>query len=141
MRSEFASAAELPFNFWRWRHVDPAREWACKGTGKIVVETDFLDLFEKLRGMYGRPLIISSGYRSPEHNAAVSTTGDDGPHTTAQAVDIKIYGSHAFELVALAIGLGFTGVGVSQKGEHAKRFVHLDTLRAPAHPRPMLWSY
>ena len=141
MRSEFSSVADLPANFWRWPHINPKTEWACRKTGSLVVDTEFLDGLEKLRGMFGRPLIITSGYRSPEHNREVSTTGDDGPHTTGRAVDIRIYGSLAFELVSLAFGLGYTGIGLAQKGEHAKRFVHLDTLTAPEHPRPMIWTY
>ena len=32
--------------------------------------------------------------------------------------------------------IGFSGIGVSQRGDHAKRFVHLDTKL-----RKALWSY
>jgi hypothetical protein len=137
---------ELPLDFapgaWHWPHVDPWKEWACKGTGRIVIETNFLDRFEKLRRMFGGPLIITSGYRSPEYNATVSTTGRTGPHTHARAVDIRLYGSHAFALVHLALGLGFTGIGLSQKGETSRRFVHLDDLpNAEGQPRPTIWTY
>lgn len=137
----FPSAAALPRGFWRWPHIDPAREWACKGTGRVGVDPTFLDLLEKMRAMYGRPLIISSGYRSPEHNRAVAETGDAGPHTTGRAVDIRIYGAHAYELAGLAFALGFSGIGVGQKGPIASRILHLDTLTAPAYPRPTLWTY
>jgi len=37
----------------------------------------------------------------------------------------------------LALELGFTGIGVQQKG--TGRFPHLDTLEEP--PRPNVWSY
>jgi hypothetical protein len=137
----FASAAEIPAGLWIWPHVDPAREWACKGTGKIVIVEAFLDLFEKLRLMHGKPLVIASGYRSPEHNVTVSTTGDAGPHTTGQAVDIRIYGADALSLVGLALGLGFTGIGLQQKGPQVGRYVHLDSLAAPDYPRPNIWTY
>jgi len=138
----FPSAAALPAGFWRWPHVHQTKEWACKGTGQIVVDTDFLDHVEKLRLMYDRPLRISSGYRSPSHNAAVSSSGTDGPHTTARAIDVLVYGAHAYDLVALAIALGFQGIGVQQKGPHERRYVHLDAVRdSPAIRRPMMWSY
>lgn len=145
MRHEFASAAALPPGFWRWPHVNPAREWACKYSGTLVVDEDFLDLFEELRGQFGRPLVITSGYRSPEHNAVVSDTGDSGPHTTGRAVDVRVYGTPAFELVRLALDLGFTGLGFGQdlKLRADRRYIHLDTLTAAdGFPmRPNLWSY
>lgn len=142
MHLEYASAAEIPAGVWKWAHLNPATEWACHGTGKIVIETEFLDLFEKLRRMMGAPLIITSGYRSPEYNARVSESGLDGPHTHAKAIDIRIYGESAYALIRLALELGYTGVGLSQKGTLEKRFVHLDTLRrADGFARPTFWSY
>lgn len=142
MRHEFPNASAIPAGFWKWPHIDPAREWASKGNGSLVVETDFMNQLEKLRQMFGRPLIITSGYRDPAYNAQVAETGNDGPHTTGRAVDIRIYGTHAFELITLALALGgFTGIGLSQKGEQAKRFVHLDDLRPPQYPRPWVWTY
>lgn len=144
MIAEYASVAAVPVGVWRWSHVDPAREWACKGTGRILVDTDFLDLFEALRARAGRPLIITSGYRTPVHNASVSSTGLTGPHTTGRAVDIRIYGHRLYELVADALELGMTGVGFSQKSStpHAQRFVHLDNLpNGATAPRPWMWSY
>lgn len=141
MRVELPSAAALQPGQWKWPHVDPAKEWACKGTGKLVYDTEFLDLFEKLRLMFGRPLPINSGYRSPEHNRLVADTGDAGPHTTARAADVRIYGTYAYELLALALGLGFTGIGLQQKGAPESRYLHLDILRAPDFPRPMIWTY
>lgn len=142
MRSDFKSAAELPAGFWRWPHINPVKEWACRGSGQIVVDTEFLDQFERLRAMFDRPLIISSGYRSPAYNNAKSETGFDGPHTTGRAMDVLIYGAHAYELLGLVMGLGFyTGIGIHQRGDHAKRFLHLDALAAPEHPRPTIWTY
>lgn len=142
MRYEFATVEDLPPDFWRWPHVDPAREWACRGTGAIVVVEEFLDRLERLRAGFGRPLIITSGYRSPGHNARVSTTGRTGPHTTARAVDIGIYGGDALELVQLGYDLGFTGIGINQRGAVSSRFVHLDDLPGDGQtPRPWIWSY
>ena len=127
---------------WRWPHIHPSKEWACKGTGEIVIETEFLDKVERLRAIVGWPLMITSGYRSPAHNAAVSTTGEHGPHTTARAVDIRIYGERALILIENALTLGFTGIGVKQHGLRLGRFVHLDDLgELPDRPRPWLWSY
>lgn len=125
---------------WRWPHF--ARdELKCKGNGECRMSPDFMDRLEKLREQYGKPLTISSGYRSPDYNQQVSTTGEDGPHTHGRAVDILIAGGEAYELLKLAMEAGFTGFGIKQKG--SGRFVHMDDL-TPADgftTRPWVWSY
>lgn len=135
----FPTWREVPATAWRWPHFQP-RELACKGDGSLVVVPPFLDRLEALRAAVARPLVIMSGYRSPAYNARVSTTGADGPHTTGQAVDIAIRGPDALALIAAAIGLGFTGVGVRQHGDG--RFIHIDDLDPSMNrPRPTIWSY
>lgn len=101
----------------------------------------FLEKMDALREKVGFPLIITSGYRSPQYNASVSSTGETGPHTTGKAADIAIRGHQAHALLKTALELGFTGIGISQKGE--SRFVHLDTLEngEQGAPRPWIWSY
>ena len=142
MRHQWPSVAAMPLGFWRWPHVSPTTEWADHADGSIGVETDFLDRFEGLRAQVGFALPITSGYRSPAHNAAVSTTGDDGPHVLARAADIRVYGVRAFQVIAAAIACGFTGIGVQQKGDQGQRYVHVDDLpEAPGRPRPTVWTY
>jgi len=141
----FKSVDDLPVGFWRWPHVHPAREWADHQSGELIVVPEFLDLFEQLREAMGRPLIITSGYRTPEHNKAVSSTGGNGPHTHGRAADILIYGTQAYRMMKIAIDLGFTGFGFEQNLNLSpnRRYLHLDTL-TPAHgfpQRPNIWSY
>ncbi len=101
-----------------------------------------MDKLQAIRDALGSPLAVSSGYRTPEYNAEVSKTGLDGPHTTGQAADIRIYGRRALLLIASAIKLGMTGIGIAQLGALRKRFIHLDDLPdAPGRPRPWLWGY
>lgn len=104
------------------------------------MDLDFMDRLGKLRAAFGKPMPVSSGYRCPEHNARVSSTGATGPHTTGRAVDVQISGKDAFKLLSLAAYFGITGIGVNQKGPHAKRFIHLDTLPEGG-KRPATWSY
>lgn len=114
-------------------------EFACKGSGECRMDPAFMDKLQALRIEYGKPMVVSSGYRSPDYNSAVSDTGVDGPHTTGRAVDVLVRGSDAVQLLGLALRHGFTGVGVSQKGN--SRFLHLDMAPADKYPRPMIWSY
>lgn len=98
---------------------------------------------ESVRLMIGnKPLPVTSGYRCPVHNCKVSKTGPTGPHTHRRAVDVQVSGRLAYDVVRVAPMCGMTGIGVSQKGLHGKRFIHLDDLRGGGgHPRPWIWSY
>lgn len=111
-------------------------ELACKcGCGMLPTQ-EFMERVETLRVAFGKPMRVTSAARCPDHNDRVSGTGRTGPHTTGRAIDLGVRGQDAFEVVRLALMLGFTGIGVAQKG--ASRFIHLDDLTAG---RPTIWSY
>lgn len=116
-------------------------EFACKHCGQIRMDPFFLERVDRLREFYGKPLTVTSGYRCPVHNAAVSSTGTTGPHTTGHAADFLVARGEALELLRVAINMkAFTGIGINQKG--AGRFLHLDDLpNKPGQPRPTIWSY
>lgn len=112
-------------------------ELECQcGCGVAAMDEDFMDLLDTLREDYG-PITLNSAYRCPEHNAKVSSTGRGGPHTTGKAVDVRVAMGDAHRLIKLALLLGFTGIGVKQRG--AGRFLHLDTITEGV--RPTVWSY
>ena len=133
---------DVPPEMWRWPHFSP-REMSCRGSGRLLVATVLLDALETLRVTLGNvPLAVTSGYRSPEHNARVSNTGETGPHTTGLAVDIAVHGERAIAVLDNLSALGVTGRGINQKGPVAKRFIHLDLIEpGGAHPRPNVWTY
>ena len=117
------------------------QELSCRHCGELHMPVEDIDRLQRLRDKVGHVLIVSSAYRCPQHNNAVSKTGRDGPHTTG-AVDIAIHGPEAFHLVVAALALGYTGIGVQQTGPLEKRFIHLDSLPdAEGSPRPFIWSY
>ena len=110
-------------------------EFACQcGCGRADMDATFMRKLQMVRDEFG-PMQISSGYRCPAHNAKVSSTGATGPHTTGKAADIR--------LIVLAAKNLFPGIGVSQRGSHSSRFIHLDQLE-PGEAngaRPWVWSY
>lgn len=107
------------------------------GSGEEFMDRDFLVSLDALRHKCRFPFIISSGYRSPEYNNQVSSTGFTGPHTTGKAADIAVSRGNAFILLQNALELDcFTGIGIHQKGEH--RFIHLDSIERP---QKTIWSY
>ena len=120
-----------------------ADELRCQcGCGEAAMHPAFMQQLYKLRRDFDQPLTVSSGYRCPTHNDNVSSTGRYGPHTTGKAVDLRISGTDAVHLLQLATAQGFAGIGIAQRGNHAARFIHVDTLEnAPRQPRPWIWSY
>lgn len=133
---------------WSWadvQHFEP-REFRCPcgvcGSDGHEMDVDFVIKLDQVRERLGIPMLVTSGYRCPSWNSQVSTTGQDGPHTTGRAADIHIYGGNAHRLILQAsLGGWFTGIGLQQKGEIRTRFIHLDDLAGPAHPRPWIWTY
>ena len=118
-------------------------EMTCRGTGKCEMDEEFMELLERIRMEYGKGMIVTSGFRAPRYNQTISPkTGKTGPHTTGRAADILVAGPDAYALMQIAQSLGATGIGISQRGDHAKRFIHIDNLGADyAGPRPFVWSY
>ncbi len=117
-------------------------EFACHcGCGTNGIQDSFIEKLDLLRETYGKPIIVSSGYRCPKHNSAVSSTGATGPHTTGRAADILIRGAEAIKLLTRIILMNdFTGIGLNQKG--SARFIHVDDLPNTAgQPRPTIWTY
>lgn len=134
---EAEARGAISLNGWRWPNFSPA-ELASRDTGRLEIETGFLDRLQELRSRYKRPMVITSGYRTPEENARKSTTGKTGPHTTGRAVDVKVTNAKdRYDLIALALDCGFTGIGV------ATSFIHLDDVPKgdPVIPRPAVWVY
>lgn len=135
----WANVASVDPRKWHWANFSPA-EMACRKHGIVVIRPSFMDDLQTVRNRLNLPMMITSGYRSPEHNAEVSSTGAlDGPHVSAQAVDIAIKQGDAFTLVDLAIQMGFVGIGLRQHGDLTKRFVHLDKWEKRSVAR--IWTY
>ena len=108
-----------------------------EGSGQLFMDYLFLSSLDALRHKCGFPFIITSGYRTPEYNNQVSSTGYDGVHTTGKAADILVSRSNARIVLRNALEMDcFTGIGLDQKGDG--RFIHLDTLERE---QEALWTY
>jgi hypothetical protein len=118
---EAAHWRNVPADQWIWPNFSP-QEMACRGTGHLRISTALMDKLETLRTrLGGHPLIVTSGYRTPKHNAAVGGVAN-GPHTKGIAVDIALANNDGAEVEGHAKAIGFTGIGrYPEKG-----FIHLD---------------
>ena len=128
----------------RWSELPDFKEteFTCRCCGVQKMDEDFLRTLQRIRTAFRHSMVISSGYRCPDHNNRVSSTGHDGPHTTGRAIDCKVVGGNALLLIDVALSFDMTGIGVKQHSDHGGRFIHLDNLDQSAdRPRPWIWSY
>ena len=79
---------DVPDSARRWPNFSPA-EIACRGTGKLLINEPALDKLQALRDRLGKPLIVRSAYRSPEHNRAVGGA-TRSKHLDGAALDIAM---------------------------------------------------
>lgn len=95
-----------------------------------VVKRELIIMLNAIRSRYGKPIVVTSGYRSPEHNAAVGGV-KNSYHTLGLAADIRPLNENRSDLPELQAicdemnsrgGVGFydTFVHVDVRGEHAR---------------------
>lgn len=102
------------------------------GSGEEM-KSSTLRLLEKAREIAGVPFVVTSGYRTIEHNAKVGGVNSSS-HTRGYAVDISCRNSTGrYAIVEAAIKVGFTRIGIS------KNFIHLDN--DPDKPQEVIWLY
>jgi len=115
-----------------------ANEFRCKcGCGQVQMQESYMDWILELRMIYGKGMAVTSGYRCPDFNNRISSTGEAGPHTTGLAGDYRVDRHNAFVLIGLATNAYVEGLGVAQKG--GGRFLHLDLIERSI--GPTVWSY
>ena len=112
--------SELDTRAWRWPNFSPA-EIACRDTGKLLVNEPALDKLQALRDQLGKPLIIRSAYRSPEHNRAVGGA-PRSKHMEGTAFDIAMSNHDPVVFEAAAREVGFLGFGFYPRSG----FMHVD---------------
>ncbi len=100
---------DVPESGWRWPNFSPA-EIACRGTGKLLINEPALDKLQALRDRLGKPLIVRSAYRSPEHNRAVGGA-TRSKHLDGAAFDIAMANHDPVAFEAAAREVGFLGFG------------------------------
>ena len=105
-------------------------EVACKdGSDPVFVDSSLAALLQKIRDHFGRPVVITSGYRTASHNAKVGGS-KSSQHLLGRAADIQVQDTDPLAVAAYAESLmpGWGGVGrYPVKAGRAKGWVHVDT--------------
>lgn len=93
-------------------------EFQCKHCGVVKVHPKLVQMVQRVRDHFGKPVIINSGYRCPTHNKAVGGASDS-QHVKGTAADIVVQDVPASKVAdfceSFADGLG-----------RYKNFTHID---------------
>lgn len=98
------------------------KEFACKdGSDPIFISPELVELLQKIRDHFGRPVTITSGFRTAKHNKT-EKGATYSQHLYGTAADIKVTGIKPVEVAAYAETLlsNTGGIGIYST------FVHVD---------------
>ena len=99
------------------------KEFACKdGSDKILVDTALVDVLQKIRDHFGKPVTITSAFRNSAYNKKIGGVSNS-QHTKGTAADIKVSEILPSDVAKYAEHLlqGKGGIGLYSS------FVHIDT--------------
>lgn len=106
------------------------RELRCRdGSDTVMVDETLTVVLQCIREHFGKPVTITSGYRTAAHNAAVGGA-KSSQHLLGRAADIRVQGVSVEDVAAYAESLmpGWGGVGrYPVKAGRTTGWVHVDT--------------
>ena len=106
------------------------RELRCRdGTDTVMVDEALTVVLQCIREHFGKPVVITSGYRTAAHNAKVGGA-KSSQHLLGRAADIRVQGVSVEDVAAYAESLmpDWGGVGrYPVKAGRATGWVHVDT--------------
>ena len=91
------------------------------GSDEVLIDSDLIAALEVLRKVVQRPVRISSGYRSPEHNKKIGGV-PDSQHTKGRAADVQVQGFAPAQIAKIVEDISLiSAIGIYNT------FVHIDT--------------
>lgn len=102
-------------------------EFSCHGKGccsSTLIDAELVDILQKIRDHFAKPVHIVSGYRCEKHNKAVGGA-TKSRHLYGMAADIKVEGVAPLEVAKYAESIGVKGIGLYETSNDGY-FVHID---------------
>ena len=98
------------------------KEFACKdGSDPVFISTELVELLQKIRDHFERPVTITSGFRTAKHNKA-EKGAKYSQHLYGTAADIKVAGVKPADVASYAETLLPNSGGIGRY----KTFTHVD---------------
>lgn len=131
-RTEAALSEEGDMRLYKYFELSEFDSPDEEGSGELM-EHDVIERLDVVRDLCGFPLIITSGYRTIEHNKKVGGVANSS-HLLGYAVDIAVTDSRKrFILLDAVITAGFLRIGIGDD------FIHVDC--DPEKSQVVIWTY
>lgn len=105
------------------------KEFRCKdGSDPVFVDTDLVNLLQQIRDHFGKPLTITSAFRTAAHNKNVKGA-TYSQHCYGKAADIRVQGVSVEDVAAYAETLLKNTGGIGRypvKNGRPAGWVHVD---------------
>jgi len=103
-----------------------------KGSGKLM-DPKLLEMIDEAREIYGKPIRVTSGYRTEAHNRKVGGVKSSS-HLKGLAIDVAcVKSDDRFEMLTALLKVGFNRIGV------ASTFIHVDIDKDKS--QNVIWTY
>ena len=103
-----------------------------QGSGQLM-DPKLLNMIDKAREIYGKPIHVTSGYRTEAHNRKVGGV-DSSSHLKGLAIDVAcVRSDDRFKMLSALLEVGFNRIGV------AGTFIHVDIDKDKS--QNVIWTY
>ena len=120
-----------------WDHINYFKpdEFGCTHCGRNEIKIELVEKLDSLRGLYGMPIQVTSGYRCPDHPLSVSRPTSS--HIKGEACDLSAKTSRERYMILWLIMKHkmFNRIGISGKDN----FIHVDIDRDKS--QMLTWVY
>jgi len=102
------------------------------GSGKHM-DHDLLVMIDRARALYGKPIVVTSGFRTETHNEKVGGVASSS-HLKGLAIDVAcVRSKDRFEMLTALLEVGFNRIGI------ASTFIHVDVDKNKS--QNVIWTY
>lgn len=110
------------------------------GSG-INMHPEFLERIDEVRRVFGKPMVINSGYRTIYQNQAVNGSLRSS-HLDGLAVDVRCTNSRdRFDLIEAFLEVGFTRLGIADTFIHADLSDQIEGEHSGLKDGNVIWTY
>jgi hypothetical protein len=95
----------------------------CKRCDEVLLDSELVELLQKIRDHFGVPVNVNSGYRCKAHNKEVGGS-TSSHHVRGTAADIRVEGVEPKEVAKYAESIGIQRIGLYE-GDQEGNFVHI----------------